>query len=183
MILISCRRVGGGVRRVRTNSLWSSIMANWNANDYSWQYQRGRFLKNRNWEFIVDLSWIYRGSAKATDSFRDLNLSCNYSCGLLRLRVKSDWSQNTINIPEVILRRSWFYRFHCNKVQAFLSFTWYACQSGGDRQFIRGPTPEDDAVCQLVVWIDLRTWQTGTYSYLSCFKMKQLRCFRYQSHK
>ena len=66
---------------------------------------------------------VYRGSAKATDSFRDLNLSFNYSCGLLRLRVKSDWSQNTINIPEVILRRSWFYRFHCNKVQAFLSFT------------------------------------------------------------
>lgn len=66
---------------------------------------------------------IYRGSAKATDSFRDLNLSFNYSCGLLRLRVKSDWSQNTINIPEVLLRRSWFYRFHCNKVQAFLSFT------------------------------------------------------------
>ena len=66
---------------------------------------------------------IYRGSAKATDSFRDLNLSFNYSCGLLRLRVKSNWSQNTINIPEVILRRSWFYRFHCNKVQAFLSFT------------------------------------------------------------
>ena len=52
-----------------------------------------------------------------------LNLSFNYSCGLLRLRVKSDWSQNTINIPEVILRHSWFYRFHCNKVQAFLSFT------------------------------------------------------------
>lgn len=63
---------------------------------------------------------IYRGSAKATDSFRDLNLSFNYSCGLLRLRVKSDWSQNTINIPEVILRRSWFYRFHCNKVQVDL---------------------------------------------------------------
>ena len=60
---------------------------------------------------------IYRGSAKATDSFRDLNLSFNYSCGLLRLRVQSDWSQNTINIPEVILRRSWFYRgaFHSTK--------------------------------------------------------------------
>ena len=41
---------------------------------------------------------IYRGSAKATDSCRDLNLSFNYSCGLLRLRVKSDWSQKTINM-------------------------------------------------------------------------------------
>ena len=32
--------------------------------------------------------------AKATDSFRDRNLSANYSCGLLRLRLESDWSQN-----------------------------------------------------------------------------------------
>lgn len=138
-------------------------MADWNTNDYNWQHQRGRFLKNRKLNTIILLPGalysrvcsiiylfsvkycinserkkklrfqsicksvvklrIYRGSAKATDSFRDLNLSFNYSCGLLRLRVKSDWSQNTINIPEVILRRSWFYRFHCNKVQAFLSFT------------------------------------------------------------
>ena len=37
-------------------------------------------------EFIVD--------AKATDSFRDRNLSANYSCDLLRLRLESDWSQN-----------------------------------------------------------------------------------------
>ena len=42
--------------------------------------------RRRNWEFIVD--------AKATDSFRDRNLSANYSCGLLRLRLESDWSQN-----------------------------------------------------------------------------------------
>ena len=41
---------------------------------------------------------IYSGLAKATDSCRDLNLSFNYSCGLLRLRVKSDWSQKTINM-------------------------------------------------------------------------------------
>ena len=27
----------------------------------------------------------------------------------------------------------------------------FSAVSGGDRQFIRGPTPEDDAVCQLVV--------------------------------
>ena len=32
--------------------------------------------------------------AKATDSFRDRNLSPKYSCGLLRLRLESDWSQN-----------------------------------------------------------------------------------------
>ena len=32
--------------------------------------------------------------AKATDSFRDRNLSANYSCGLLRLRLESDLSQN-----------------------------------------------------------------------------------------
>ena len=32
--------------------------------------------------------------AKAKDSFRDRNLSANYSCGLLRLRLESDWSQN-----------------------------------------------------------------------------------------
>ena len=45
------------------------------------------FVNRRwNWEFIVD--------AKATDSFRDRNLSANYSCGLLRLRLESDWSQN-----------------------------------------------------------------------------------------
>ena len=30
---------------------------------------------------------------KATDSFRDRNLS-NYSCSFLRLRLESDWSQN-----------------------------------------------------------------------------------------
>ena len=32
--------------------------------------------------------------AKATDSFRDRNLSANYPCGLLRLRLESDWPQN-----------------------------------------------------------------------------------------
>ena len=47
----------------------------------------------------------------------------------------------------------------------------------------RRPTPEYDAVCQLVVWIDLRTWQTGTYIYLSCFKMKQLRLFHFDLPK
>ena len=76
-----------------------------------------------------DIEIFLRGSRDVPRSWKPgsyeeaLNLSFNYSCGLLRLRVKSDWSQNTINIPEVILRRSWFYRFHCNKVQAFLSFT------------------------------------------------------------
>lgn len=47
------RRVGGGVRRVRTNPLWSSIMADWNTNDYNWQHQRGRFLKNRKLNTII----------------------------------------------------------------------------------------------------------------------------------
>ena len=52
------------------------------------QNKNFRVFVNRrwNWEFIVD--------AKATDSFRDRNLSANYSCGLLRLRLESDWSQN-----------------------------------------------------------------------------------------
>ena len=47
------RRVGGGVQRVRTNPLWSSIMADWNTNDYNWQHQRGRFLKNRKLNTII----------------------------------------------------------------------------------------------------------------------------------
>ena len=48
-----CRRVGGGVRRVRTNPLWSSIMADWNTNDYNWQPQRRLFLKNRKLNTII----------------------------------------------------------------------------------------------------------------------------------
>ena len=52
-IYFLCRRVGGGVRRVRTNPLWSSIMADWNTNDYNWQHQRGRFLKNRKLNTII----------------------------------------------------------------------------------------------------------------------------------
>ena len=52
--------------------------------------------------------------AKATDSFfRDQNLSANYSCGLLRLRLESDWSQNNKHSRNNF-RRSWFNGFHCN---------------------------------------------------------------------
>ena len=51
--ITASRRVGGGVRRVRTNPLWSSIMADWNTNDYNWQHQRGRFLKNRKLNTII----------------------------------------------------------------------------------------------------------------------------------
>ena len=51
--------------------------------------------------------------AKATDSFRDRNLSANYSCGLLRLRLESDWSQNNKHSRNNF-RRSWFNGFHCN---------------------------------------------------------------------
>ena len=50
--------------------------------------------------------------AKATDSFRDRNLSVNYSCGLLRLRLDSDWSQNNKHSRNNF-RRSWFNGFHC----------------------------------------------------------------------
>ena len=42
------RRVGGGVRRVQTNPLWSS-----NTKGYNWQHQRGRFLKNRKLNTII----------------------------------------------------------------------------------------------------------------------------------
>ena len=52
-IVLIRRGVGGGVRRVRTNPLWSSIMADWNTNDYNWQHQRGRFLKNRKLNTII----------------------------------------------------------------------------------------------------------------------------------
>ena len=51
--------------------------------------------------------------AKATDSFRDRNLSPKYSCGLLRLRLESDWSQNNKHSRNNF-RRSWFNGFHCN---------------------------------------------------------------------
>ena len=51
--------------------------------------------------------------AKATDSFRDRKLSANYSCGLLRLRLESYWSQNNKHSRNN-LRRSWFNGFHCN---------------------------------------------------------------------
>ena len=53
--------------------------------------------------------------AKATDSFRDRNLSANYSCGLLRLRLESDLSQNNKHSRNNF-RRSWFTcnGFHCN---------------------------------------------------------------------
>jgi len=51
--------------------------------------------------------------AKGTDAFRDRNLSANYSCGLLRLRLESDWSQNNQHSRNNF-RRSWFYGFHCN---------------------------------------------------------------------
>ena len=50
--------------------------------------------------------------AKANDSFSDRNLSANYSCGLLRLRLKSDWSQNYKHSRNNF-RRSWFNGFHC----------------------------------------------------------------------
>ena len=48
---------------------------------------------------------------KATDSFRDRNLSANYSCGLLQLRLESDWSQNNKHSRNNF-RRSWFNGFH-----------------------------------------------------------------------
>ena len=74
-----------------------------------------RVFVNRlwNWEFIVD--------AKATDSFRDRNLSANYSCGLLRLRLESDWSQNNKHSRNNF-RRSWFNGFHCNKTPGSVSY-------------------------------------------------------------
>ena len=53
--------------------------------------------------------------AKATDSFRDRNLSANYSCGLLRLRLESDWSQNNKHSRNNF-RRSWFNGFHCKRI-------------------------------------------------------------------
>ena len=62
-------------------------------------------------EFIVD--------AKATDSFRDRNLSANYSCGLLRLRLESDWSQNNKHSRNNF-RRSWFNGFHCKPLFVWL---------------------------------------------------------------
>ena len=37
------------------------------------------------------------------------------------------------------------------RLNNYMRCTMGESQSGGDRQFIRGPTPEDDAVCQLVV--------------------------------
>ena len=51
--------------------------------------------------------------AKATDSFCDRNLSANYSCGLLRLRLESDWSQNNKHSRNNF-GHSWFNGFHCN---------------------------------------------------------------------
>ena len=51
--------------------------------------------------------------AKATDSFRDRNLSANYSCGLLQLHLESDWSQNNKHSRNNF-RRLWFNGFHCN---------------------------------------------------------------------
>ena len=54
--------------------------------------------------------------AKATDSFRDRNLSANYSCGFLRLRLESDWSQNNKNSRNNF-RRSWFNGFHCKRFE------------------------------------------------------------------
>ena len=59
--------------------------------------------------------------AKATDSFRDRNLSANYSCGLLRLRLESDLSQNNKHSRNNF-RRSWFNGFHCNIKTKFVFF-------------------------------------------------------------
>ena len=52
--------------------------------------------------------------AKPTDSFRDRNLSANYSCGLLRLRLESDWSQNNKHSRNNF-RCSRFNGFRCNR--------------------------------------------------------------------
>ena len=53
--------------------------------------------------------------AKATDLLRDRNLSANYSCGLLRLCLETDWSQNNKHSRNNF-RRSWFNGFHCKCV-------------------------------------------------------------------
>ena len=59
--------------------------------------------------------------AKATDSFREGNLSANYSCGLLRSCLESDWSQNNKHSCRNNFRRSWFNGFHC-KLFFFCTF-------------------------------------------------------------
>ena len=65
--------------------------------------------------------------AKATDSFRDRNLSAN-SCGLLRLRLESDWSQNNKHSRNNF-RRSWFSGFHYNSC-TYTSTCIFLYQSG-----------------------------------------------------
>ena len=62
--------------------------------------------------------------AKATDSFRDRNLSANYSYGLLRLRLESDWSQNNKHSRNNF-RRSWFNAFRCKQRKP-----WVNCKFG-----------------------------------------------------
>ena len=58
---------------------------------------------------------------KATDSFRDRNHSANYSCGLLRLRLESDLSQNNKHSRNNF-RRAWFNGFHCNGLSVVYIF-------------------------------------------------------------
>ena len=65
---------------------------------------------------MENLSW----TQKPPTRFVIETFHANYSCGLLRLRLESDWSQNNKHSRNNF-SRSWFNGFHCNCIGQGLS--------------------------------------------------------------